>query len=149
VRQRDAIRRRLDDGDNLVLFPEGTSSDGIRVLPFKTTLFAAAEHERVLVQPISVAYQLLDGIPLGRFYRPFFAWYGEMAMAPHLWKALGMGRLTVVVQFHEPMRLKDVGSRKALAERCRGDIARGLAAALAGRAGETAPQSAAAALVAQ
>lgn len=149
ARQRDAIRRRLDDGDNLILFPEGTSSDGIHVLPFKTTLFAAAEDERVLVQPVSIAYQLLDGIPLGRFYRPFFAWYGDMAMAPHLWKALGMGRWTVVVQFHEPVRLKDLGSRKALAEHCRRDIAQGLAAALAGRAGENARIPVVAALAAQ
>jgi lyso-ornithine lipid O-acyltransferase len=138
--QRDAIRRRLDAGDNLILFPEGTSNDGIHILPFKTTLFAAAEDERVLVQPVSLAYQLLDGIPLGRFYRPFFAWYGDMSMGPHLWKALGMGRLTVVVQFHEPVRLRDFASRKALAEHCRRAVVDGLAAALAGRLGEIAPQ---------
>ncbi|HKT16890.1 MAG TPA: lysophospholipid acyltransferase family protein [Stellaceae bacterium] len=149
ARQRDAIRQRLEDGDNLILFPEGTSSDGLHVLPFKTALFAAAEDERVVIQPVSVAYQLLDGIPLGRFYRPFFAWYGDMAMAPHLWKALGLGRLTVVVQFHAPVRLKDLGSRKALAEYCRGEIVRGLADALAGRAGEILAPPVPAALAAQ
>lgn len=149
ARQRDAIRRRLDAGDNLILFPEGTSNDGIHLLPFKSTLFSAAEDERVLVQPVSVAYQLLDGIPLGRFYRPFFAWYGDMSMGPHLWKALGMGRLTVVVQFHEPLRLKDLGSRKTLAEHCHRVIGEGLTAALAGRVGENAPRPAAEALAAQ
>ncbi|MGH7032217.1 MAG: lysophospholipid acyltransferase family protein, partial [Stellaceae bacterium] len=78
---------------------------------------------------------------LGRFYRPFFAWYGDMTMAPHLWKALGLGRLTVAIQFHAPVRLKALGSRKALAEHCRAEIARGLGAALAGRMGELlAPQ---------
>jgi 1-acyl-sn-glycerol-3-phosphate acyltransferase len=133
ARQRDEIRRRLDNGDNMILFPEGTSDDGIHLLPFKSTLFAAAEDERVVVQPISVTYRLLDGIPLGRFYRPFFAWYGDMTMAPHLWKALGMGQLTVVITFHEPVRLKDFGSRKRLAEYCAQVIEAGMAAGLAGR----------------
>ena len=141
ARQRDEIRRRLDEGDNLILFPEGTSSDGIHVLPFKTALFAAAEDERVLVQPVSVAYHRLDGIPLGRFYRPFFAWYGDMTMGPHLWKALGLGQLTVAISFHPPVRLKDFGSRKALAEHCRGEIAQGVAAALAGRLTENPQRS--------
>jgi 1-acyl-sn-glycerol-3-phosphate acyltransferase len=137
ARQRDEIRRRLDEGDNLILFPEGTSGDGIHLLPFKSTLFAAAEDERVTVQPVSVVYRLLDGIPLGRFYRPFFAWYGDMTMARHLWKMLGLGQLTVVMTFHEPVRLKDFGSRKLLSEHCARIIAEGMSAALAGR--EAAP----------
>jgi 1-acyl-sn-glycerol-3-phosphate acyltransferase len=132
ARQRDAIRRRLDAGDNLILFPEGTSSDGIHLLPFKTTLFAAAEDPRVVVQPVSVAYQRLDGIPLGRFYRPFFAWYGDMTMWPHVWIALGMGQLTVAIAFHSPVRFADFGTRKGLSEHCFRAIAEGLAAALAG-----------------
>jgi 1-acyl-sn-glycerol-3-phosphate acyltransferase len=133
ARQRDEIRARLDEGGNLILFPEGTSGDGVHLLPFKSTLFAAAEDERVVVQPVSVVYRLLDGIPLGRFYRPFFAWYGDMAMAPHLWKMLGLGRLTVVMTFHEPVRLKDFGSRKVLSEHCARIIAEGMGVALAGR----------------
>ena len=133
ARQRDEIRHRLDEGDNLVLFPEGTSGDGIHLLPFKSTLFAAAVDERVVVQPVSMVYRLLDGIPLGRFYRPFVAWYGDMTMPPHLWKMLGLGQLTVVMTFHEPVRLKDFGSRKLLSEHCARIIAEGMGAALAGR----------------
>ena len=89
--------RRLDEGDNLIMFPEGTSSDGIHVLPFKSALFerrrVSPRRRAVVVQPVSVAYIRLDGIPLGRFYRPLFAWYGEMDLAPHLWTMLGLGRL--------------------------------------------------------
>ncbi len=149
ARQRDEIRARLDEGDNLILFPEGTSGDGIHLLPFKSTLFAAAEDERAMVQPISVVYRLLDGIPLGRFYRPFFAWYGDMTMPPHLWKMLGLGQLTVVMTFHEPVRLKDFGSRKLLSEHCARIIAEGVGEILAGR--DVAPVDAppAAALAAQ
>lgn len=149
ARQRDEIRRRLDDGDNLILFPEGTSNDGIHVLPFKSALFSAAEDERVMVQPVSVAYQRLDGIPLGRFYRPFFAWYGDMEMAPHLWKVLGLGQLTVAMLFHAPVRLKDFGSRKALADHCRCEIGQGLALALAGRLDEDRSERGVEALAAQ
>jgi len=149
ARQRDEIRRRLDDGDNLILFPEGTSGDGIHLLPFKSTLFAAAEDERVVVQPVSVVYRLLDGIPLGRFYRPFFAWYGDMTMPPHLWKMLGLGQLTVAMTFHEPVRLKDFGSRKLLSEHCARVIADGMGAALAGREAAPADTTPAPALAAQ
>lgn len=149
ARQRDEIRRRLDDGDNLILFPEGTSGDGMHLLPFKSTLFAAAEDERVVVQPVSVVYRLLDGIPLGRFYRPFFAWFGDMTMAPHLWKMLGLGQLTVVITFHEPVRLKDFRTRKLLSEHCAHVIAEGMGAALAGREATPTDNARAPALAAQ
>jgi 1-acyl-sn-glycerol-3-phosphate acyltransferase len=149
ARQRDEIRGRLDDGDNLILFPEGTSGDGVHLLPFKSTLFAAAEDERVMVQPVSVVYRLLDGIPLGRFYRPFFAWYGDMTMAPHLWKMLGLGQLTVVMTFHEPVKLKDFGSRKLLSEHCARVIAEGMGVVLAGEEVEPSDTPPAPALAAQ
>jgi len=141
-RQRDAIEQRLAEGDNLILFPEGTSGDGLHLLPFKSSLFAAveeaAQRHDVAVQPVSVAYTRLDGMPLGRFYRPFFAWYGDMELAPHLWTVLGLGRLTVVVTFHPPVRARDFASRKELTEHCRRTVAAGLEAALSGRAAETA-----------
>ncbi len=104
--QRDAITERLVVGDALILFPEGTSGDGTRVLPFKSALFSAAESMQeivpIVVQPISVAYTRLDGIPLGRLLRPFFAWYGTAELAPHLWTMIGLGTVEVVVEFHPP-----------------------------------------------
>lgn len=140
--QRDAIRERLDAGDNLILFPEGTANDGNRVLPFKSALFSVADYNgrggALTVQPVSLAYTRLDGIPLGRFYRPFFAWYGDMELAPHLWAMLGLGTVEVAVTFHRPVSLAQFGSRKALAEHCQRVIARGVAQALAGRIQEPA-----------
>ena len=86
--QRNAIGERLAAGDALILFPEGTSGDGNRVLPFKSALFAAAQHGedalQAIVQPVSVAYVRLDGMPIGRVYRPLFAWYGAVDLAPHM-----------------------------------------------------------------
>lgn len=133
--ERDDVARHLAQGLNLVLFPEGTSSDGTHVLPFKSSLFGVAEvrgGKPLVVQPASIAYLRLDGMPIGRQWRPFFAWYGEMDLAPHLWRLIGLGRLTVAVEFHAPLTLEQCGSRKALSAACERAVARGLAAAHAG-----------------
>jgi 1-acyl-sn-glycerol-3-phosphate acyltransferase len=134
--QRDSIAARLAAAEALILFPEGTSGDGVRLLPFKSALFSVADHAAtgaVTVQPVSIAYTRLDGMPIGRALRPFFAWYGAMSLAPHLWRMLGLGRLEVVVEFHPPTSLAACGSRKALARYCEERVAEGLAGALSGR----------------
>jgi 1-acyl-sn-glycerol-3-phosphate acyltransferase len=82
---------------------------------------------------VTVAYLRLDGMPLGRFYRPFIAWYGAMQVAPHLWTVIGLGRISVRVIFHPVVTLDQFSSRKDLAVHCYKVIAAGLAAALAGR----------------
>ena len=137
--QRDDITRRLAEGDHLILFPEGTSGDGNRVLPFKSALFAVADREidgrPLTVQPVSLAYAKLDGLPMGRYLRPFFAWYGDMDLAPHMWEAVSLGTTTVAMTFHEPVTLEGFGSRKALARHCQDAVARGLSDALSGHAG--------------
>lgn len=134
---RDEIRDRLLAGEALVLFPEGTSHDGNHVLPFKSALLGAAEAvldggRHVRVQPVSAAYTGLYGMPMGREMRPFFAWYGDMEMVPHLWAALLAGPIDVVVQFHPTLSL-DGMDRKALAGAARQQVCAGLADALAGR----------------
>ena len=118
----DQLRRRLDSGDNLILFPEGTSSDGKGTLPFKSALFATAGisvgDRPILVQPVSITCTALDDLPIGRRFRPFYAWYGDMELMPHLWSMAGIGRLRVSVAFHPPTTLPEAGSRKALAAQC-------------------------------
>lgn len=135
--QRDEMQARLEDGDDLVLFPEGTSGDGNRVLPFKSALFAVAEREvngePLTVQPVSIAYSKLDGLPMGRHMRPFFAWYGDMDLLPHMWEALSLGTVTVEVTFHEPVTLRDFGSRKALSQHCWRCVSQGVSDAISGR----------------
>ncbi len=137
VTHRNEMSDRLEEGDDLILFPEGTSSDGNRVLPFKSALFSVAERrprgEALLVQPISIAYTRLDGMPMGRYLRPHFAWYGDMEMASHLWHAIGLGQVTVTVEFHPPVTVDDFASRKALSEHCQARVAAGVAGALTGR----------------
>ncbi|MEE8248549.1 MAG: lysophospholipid acyltransferase family protein [Alphaproteobacteria bacterium] len=138
-RHRDELVACLETGDSLILFPEGTSSDGMGVLRFKSALFAVAEKPiagaSLCVQPISLAYTKLNGMPLGRHMRPFFTWYGDMSLGGHLWRALGLGPLTAVVQLHAPVRIEEHASRKEMAAHCQGVVAAGLSAALAGRVG--------------
>jgi 1-acyl-sn-glycerol-3-phosphate acyltransferase len=134
---RDEIRERLLDGDTLLLFPEGTSHDGNTVLAFKSALLGAAEARlangaHVKVQPISVAFTGLHGLPMGRENRPLFAWYGDMDLVPHLWEALLAGPLDVVVQFHEPLSI-DRMDRKTLARQAQDMVQQGQAEALMGR----------------
>lgn len=136
-RERDAIAKRLDEGGRLVLFPEGTTGDGNRAKRFKSALFAVAERASgetpVTVQPVTIAWTRLDGMPLGRVLRPTVAWYGDMDLAPHLWEVAGLGRIEVEVLFHEPVTLAQLGSRKSLAHHCEFVISRSLTEALAGR----------------
>lgn len=142
-KQRDDIGSRLDAGDSLILFPEGTSSDGNRTLPFKTALFAVAarriDGRPLTVQPVSIAATRLDGIPMGFAFRPFYAWYGDMDLAPHLWQAFRLGGMTVEVEFHPPVTIDGFSSRKALAEHCHRVISDGVARAISGRPSVPAP----------
>lgn len=131
--EREALHSRLGGGQSLILFPEGTSNDGNRVLPFKSALFSVAEADELTVQPVSVAYTRIDGVPIGHGWRPFFAWYGDMTLAPHLWTMMGIGRLTVEVVFHPPLAATARRSRKVMAERCHRAVARGVGLANAGR----------------
>jgi 1-acyl-sn-glycerol-3-phosphate acyltransferase len=139
VQQRDAIAERLAAKDALILFPEGTSGDGNFVLPFKSALFSVVYRktdEPITVQPVSLAYTRLDGLPIGRELRPFFAWYGDMELAPHMWRVLGLGRIEAVVEFHPPVSLAEFASRKALAQFCYERVSGGVGRLLAGRSAQ-------------
>jgi 1-acyl-sn-glycerol-3-phosphate acyltransferase len=136
AQHRDDIAVRLEAGDNLFLFPEGTSTDGNHVKPFRSALFAVASREvngaPLKVQPVSIAYTRLDGIPLGRALRPLYTWFGEMDLGSHMWTMASLGSLTVEVEFHAPVTLVEFGSRKALAAHCYDAVATGHAALNAG-----------------
>ena len=117
--QMGAVRARLAQGDSIAIFAEGTTSDGGHVLPFKSTLLAAAVGEypgeaHFPVQPVSVSYVGLHGMPIFREDRQIYAWIGDISLMPHVWNLLKAGPLDVVVQFHTP--ISDMqGGRKAVA----------------------------------
>jgi len=135
--QRATLESRIRSGDRLILFPEGTTSDGQRTLTFKTSLFDIASIEgndglSVPVQPVTLAYTHLDGIPMGRWLRPLYAWYGDMELTSHMLQWMGVGQVKVEVTFHEPVRQSDFQSRKHLAEYCEHRVADGLSLSLTG-----------------
>ena len=135
--QRDILRARLAAGENLILFPEGTSSDGNRTLAFKSSLFSSAvpdlDDDPVVLQPVTIAYTRLDGIPMGWTMRPYCAWYGDVGLMPHMWRLFGMGRVSVEVEFHDPITVTCNSRRKELASSCHRIISRGLSESLSGR----------------
>lgn len=118
---------RLAAGHRLLLFPEGTSSDAQRVLPFKPALFEAffAEglRDTLHVQPVTVVYHA----PEGRDAR-FYGWWGDMAFAPHFLAVLAHPGGAVEVTFHDPVRVADFPDRKALAGYCHTVIGAGFGA---------------------
>lgn len=126
----DKISARLRMGGSLVLFPEGTSGDGRHVLPFKTSFFASAGLPGVLVQPVSLAYRSHRNLPMTRRLLPSYAWYGEMALLPHLLGALNLGPIEVTLVFHPPLSLDGEQNRKQLARHAEQQVKRGLALAL-------------------
>ncbi len=134
---RNEMRERLEAGRSLILFPEGTSTDGNRVLPFNSTFFAIVEEpvggKPIQVQPVTLAYTRYNNLPMSRRERPYLTWYGDTAMAGHLWRLLSIGRATVEVRFHRAVTIDAFGSRKALAAACGQTVAVGLANLLSGR----------------
>jgi 1-acyl-sn-glycerol-3-phosphate acyltransferase len=124
------IMSRLQGGDTIVLFAEGTSSDGNRVLPFKTSLFAAAKPSAktatqapdAVVQTLSLVYTRLHGVPFGRADRPLVGWYGDMEMQNHAWQLLKSGPLDVYIRIGPPVPLESFADRKDLARRSEDEV---------------------------
>lgn len=137
------MAERMIAGSPVVLFAEGTSSDGNRVLAFRTSLLGAARAaiassggDSVAVQPVSVAYTHRNGLPLGRLGRPFVAWYGDMAFGRHLWSILRDGAIDATVTFGETMRADAATDRKRLAGDAEREVRRLTTNALLGRTAE-------------
>lgn len=146
-RERDQMQGRLQAGDDLILFPEGTSSDGSRVLPFHSSFFAAAYGEASpLIQPVSVVYDRLANLPVGRSSRAVFAWYGDMSLAPHVWRVAQWRGKRVTLLYHTPLDPAHYASRKALSQATWQIVADGAAALRQNRPARPLPEATAAAL---
>lgn len=118
-KEADEMRQRLANQDNLILFPEGTSNDGTRVLPFRSAFLAVAG-EAKRVQPVSIAYDRLGNLPACRRDRPLFAYYGDMDIGSHAWRLVRRpgGRATVLL--HDAFAPETLPNRKVMAaETCR------------------------------
>ena len=124
--QRHVLERRLKAGHKLVFFPEGTSSDGAQVLPFKSSLYAAFFSQELrnvtAIQPATVFYQPPEGEAAS-----FYGWWGDMGFAPHLLKILSARRQgAVIVTYHAPLKVGDFPDRKSLAKASEDSVRSGL-----------------------
>ncbi|WP_431281084.1 lysophospholipid acyltransferase family protein [Humitalea sp. 24SJ18S-53] len=108
-----AMRARLEGGESLVLFPEGTSNDGTRVLAFRSSFLSVADAAHA-VQPVSLVYDRLGGLPACRRDRPLFAWYGDMDLASHFWRLMRRPGARATILLHAPIDPADYRNRKAL-----------------------------------
>ncbi|TCR90879.1 lysophospholipid acyltransferase family protein [Rhizobium sp. BK376] len=117
--QVNEIAERMAGGEIMVLFPEGTTSDGNRLLEVKSSLFGAAAaalpgapNGTVYVQPVAVAYTRIHGLAMGRYYRPVTAWPGDIELLPHLKGILACGAIDVDVCFGEAVEYRADSNRK-------------------------------------
>lgn len=136
------IVKRLNEGTSVVLFAEGTSSDGNRVLPFRSALLgsvedAAAAHvegaDRIVIQPMSISYTGQQGMPMGRMQRPLVAWYGDLDFMPHIKAFVANGAVDAVVSYGQAVPADGALDRKAMTRKLHDDVRRLMAAALRGR----------------
>ena len=117
---------RLSLGHKLLFFPEGTSTDGRRVLPFKPTLFAAffadGLRETLAIQPVSVIYRAAPGADPRQY-----GWWGDMDFAPHFVGTLGARKQgSVTICYHPPVQVRDFADRKSLASALEDRVRQGL-----------------------
>jgi 1-acyl-sn-glycerol-3-phosphate acyltransferase len=116
------ISRKLRQGANILLFPEGAATNGERMLPFQTAPLAAPLRSRAIIVPVTLAYQSVNEQPVSAANRDLVYCYGDMPDAPHFWKLLALSRIEARVTIQPKIdcsRYEDNSAgRKRLAEDC-------------------------------
>lgn len=113
-----ALEDAVDGGKNLIIFPEGTTSEGKEVMQFKSSLFKIAETRKITIQPVTVNYTHINGLPIQANERLKIAWIGDMELAPHMKELFSLGIIRAEVIIHEPLEIVagETLDRKKLAE---------------------------------
>jgi 1-acyl-sn-glycerol-3-phosphate acyltransferase len=116
------MTRKLKQEANILLFPEGTSTNGEKMLPFQTVPLAAPLRSRSIIVPVTITYKSIDDQPVGMLNRDLIYWYGDMDFVSHFWRLLALRSIEVLVTIQpkvECFRYKDDSAgRKRLAEDC-------------------------------
>ena len=115
------LTRHLSQGNSILVFPEGTTSNGQQVLPFHKRLFQSAIDSDVAIQPITLGY-----CEAGRPH-PEAPFINDDELVPHIWNLLGKKEIHVHLQYHPPLKAKGVGiDAKQLARNAQAIIEKGL-----------------------
>jgi len=109
------MARRMSAGSPVVLFAEATTSDGVRLLRFRSSHFEAARAAGAWVQPVYLDFRAVSGLVATRGERALVAWYGDMAFLPSLWRVIRCGGVGCDVHYGAPIPAGE--ARKALARR--------------------------------
>jgi len=128
--QADSIASRLLAGDVMVLFAEGTTGDGNRILPFNSSLLGAAQYairqshiDKVAVQPVAITYSRLHGLPLGRRFQPEASWPGNVRLVKHAVNILMRSAFDVDVVLGDPMDFTASSNRKIVSRNLNSEVA--------------------------
>lgn len=123
------VGKRLAGNEAIVLFAEGTTSDGNFLSPFKSTLFAAADialseggATKMHIQPVAIAYTRLHGMPMGRRHRAVASWIGDADLVPHVARLLREGAIDVHVRFGDPVEYTAQSNRKQAARQAQEQV---------------------------
>tara|TARA_B100000989_G_scaffold297426_1_gene283169 strand:+ start:441 stop:1265 length:825 start_codon:yes stop_codon:yes gene_type:complete len=114
--QKKKIVKSLSSDEKIFIFPEGTTSDGNRVLDFKSSTFSALEGQNYIIQPMVIIYSDLNEIPINRWLRPLIAWYGDMDLKPHLSKLISLRSIKVRLIYLDKVNTNKFSSRKDLSK---------------------------------
>ena len=120
------MRKRLSKGKVLCLFPEGTTSDGFHIKPFKSGFLSLAELHNIPVQPASIAYTHIGGEAITAERREEVAWVGEATFFAHFWHFLSLPKVRVEVELHPTRHMSEFRDRKALTQACEQTVVAGV-----------------------
>lgn len=129
---RAEMAKRINEGRVLCLFPEGTTSNGVELKPFKSGFFSLAEDHHLSVQPASITYTHIGREPITDATREMVAWVGEATFFGHFWNMLGMPGIRAILRWHAPITHTDFPDRKALTKAAETIVTAGVMADLAG-----------------
>ncbi len=110
-----SIFSNIEKKSVLLMFPEATTSDGNKVLPFKSALFNLLEIDEgktIFLQSFSVCYNKINGLPINRRVRPLISWFGEMELISHFWGLLKLRSISVTLLFHPIMSVDGLDRKK-------------------------------------
>ena len=130
LNQKSKVFKSLSSDEKVFIFPEGTTSDGNRVLDFKSSSFSALEGKNLIIQPIVILYSELNGIPINRWLRPVIAWYGDMDLKPHLSALVNLRSIRARLIYLDKVNAKNFSSRKNLSKHLENKIKKVYSSAL-------------------
>lgn len=117
------ITASLQQGIHVLVFPEGTSTNGTEVLPFKSMLFCAAHKAGSPVLPLTLNYIAINGQPLNEQTRDLCCWYGHMEFVSHFWQVLALRRIEVFLEAHAMLNPPHKLTAPELAQRAHEKVA--------------------------